>query len=107
MANEQVLELRKTRYNAALSWLRKPNPDLMIFRVTPDFPLPAHQPGQYTSLGLGYWEPRLPDCDPESLNPGDELKMVRRAYSISCSILDDGGQLLNRDGIRWLEFYIV
>jgi ferredoxin--NADP+ reductase len=107
MTNEQVLELRKTRYNAALSWLRKPNPDLMILRVTPDFPLPPHQPGQYTSLGLGYWEPRVPDCEPEILNPGDEVKMVRRAYSISCSILDEGGQLLNREAVRWLEFYIV
>jgi ferredoxin--NADP+ reductase len=107
MTSDQVLELRKTRYNATVSWLRKPNPDLMILRVTPDFRLPAHQPGQYTSLGLGYWEPRHPDCAPESLRPGENLKLVRRAYSISCSILDNEDRLLNRDGIHWLEFYIV
>src|SRR5215831_5927065 len=33
--------------------------------------------------------------------------MARRAYSISCSVLDDDGSLLDLDRTDWLEFYIV
>lgn len=107
MTPEQIAELRRTKYNATVTWMRKPHSDLMIMRVTPDFPRPAHSPGQYTSLGLGYWEPRHPACTPETLKPGDEQRLVRRAYSISSSVLDDHGQLLDLDAGNWLEFYIV
>jgi ferredoxin--NADP+ reductase len=107
MIPEQIAELRRQHYNATVAELRFPNPDLMIVRLTPDFPRPPHQPGQYTSIGLGNWEPRHPSCPPEPLDPGDDMKLVRRAYSISCSILDENGQLLNLDSTNWLEFYIV
>jgi ferredoxin--NADP+ reductase len=107
MTPEQVAELRRQKYNATIVRLRTVNPDLVAVRVRPDFPVPPHQPGQYTSLGLGYWEPRVPGCQAETLKAGDELKLVRRAYSISCPILDDDGQLLDRDHCNWLEFYIV
>jgi ferredoxin--NADP+ reductase len=76
-------------------------------RVKPDFPLPAHKPGQYTVLGMGYWEPRFPGCDEEHLGPGEDARLARRSYSISCSVLDDEGNLLDRRGVQWLEFYIV
>jgi ferredoxin--NADP+ reductase len=33
--------------------------------------------------------------------------MIRRAYSISCPVLDDRGQLLDLQKTDWLEFYIV
>lgn len=79
----------------------------MILRVKPDTPLPKHKPGQYTTLGLGYWEPRFPGCQAEELSPKDEKKLARRAYSISCSILDDDSRLLDRTDVDWLEFYIV
>ncbi len=36
-----------------------------------------------------------------------ESKLIRRAYSISCPVLDDHGELLNPERIDWLEFYIV
>jgi ferredoxin--NADP+ reductase len=107
MTPEQLAELRRTRYNATMVWLRKPNPDLMIMRVQPDFPVPAHQPGQYSTLGLGNWEPRHPGCPVEEVKPADEQKMVRRAYSISCSVLDEHEQLLSMAGNNWLEFYVV
>lgn len=106
MTDQQVAQLR-TRYNATVVKLFKPHSDLMIIRIRPDFPVPAHQPGQYTSLGLGYWEPRLPGCQEEVLAPGDEQKLIRRAYSIGCPILGDDGQLWDRDRSDWLEFYIV
>jgi ferredoxin--NADP+ reductase len=107
MTPEEIAEFRRKRYNATVAWLRKPNSDLMILRIQPDYPLPAHKPGQYSSIGLGYWEPRHPGCQEELLEPGEEGKLVRRAYSIGCSVLDEEGRLLNREGVNWLEFYVV
>jgi ferredoxin--NADP+ reductase len=107
MTPEEIADLRKKKYNATVVWLRKPNPDLMILRVRPDYPLPPHKTGQYGMLGLGYWEPRFPGCQEEHLQPGDEKRLARRAYSISCSVLDDSGALLDRTHVDWLEFYVV
>src|SRR5438128_74554 len=107
MTPDQIAELRRKKYNATVVRLAKPQTDLMTIRVRPDFPLPAHQPGQYTSLGLGYWEPRHPGCQEETLQPGDEQRVARRAYSISHPVLDDRGELLDPTGVDWLEFYIV
>ena len=66
-------------YNATVAGLRRIHSDLIILRVRPDFPLPVHKPGQYTSLGLGYWEPRVPGCQEEKLLPGEETRLARRA----------------------------
>src|SRR5437764_62950 len=107
MTPEQTAELRQKHYNATLVWQRRANPDLAVMRVRPDFPLPAHKPGQYSTLGLGNWEPRVPGCQDETLSPNEEMRLVRRAYSISCSVLDEEGRLLDRSGVQWLEFYIV
>jgi ferredoxin--NADP+ reductase len=107
MNPDELAELRRKRYNATVVGLRKHHSDLMILRVRPDFPRPPHKPGQYGTLGLGYWEPRFPGCQDEALAPGDEAKLIRRAYSISCSVLDGDGQLEDIDHTDWLEFYIV
>src|SRR5437763_1629760 len=107
MTLEEIAELRQRRYNATVVYLRKTHPDLMILRARPDFPRPEHLPGQYTTLGLGLWEPRFPGCQEEELKPGDEGRLVRRAYSLSCSILDDDEGLLDLALIDWLEFYLV
>jgi ferredoxin--NADP+ reductase len=56
---------------------------------------------------MGYWEPRFPGCQEESLAPAEEARLARRAYSISCSILDDNHELLDLERAAWLEFYIV
>jgi ferredoxin--NADP+ reductase len=107
MTPDQIAELRRQKYNATVVHLHKPNSDLMIVRVRPDYPLPRHRPGQYTSLGMGYWEPRFPGCQEEELAPAEESRLCRRAYSISCSILDDNHELLDLEHADWLEFYIV
>jgi ferredoxin--NADP+ reductase len=107
MPSESVAELRQKYYNATAVWLRRLHSDLMVLRVRSDFARPAHAPGQYTSLGLGYWEPRIPGCQEETLKTGDEARLVRRAYSISSSVLDDRGQLFDLSQTDWLEFYIV
>jgi ferredoxin--NADP+ reductase len=107
MLPDEIADARQRRYNGTLVWLRKANPDLMVFRVRPDFPIPQHRAGQYCSLGLGNWEPRTPGCQLEDLKPGDESKVVRRAYSISNSILDDAGILIDTSKTDYLEFYVT
>jgi ferredoxin--NADP+ reductase len=107
MTPDQIAELRRKRYNATVVGLKKVHSDLMMLRVRPDFKLPVHKPGQYSTLGLGYWEARHPGCQDQVLAPEDEGKIARRSYSISCPILDDQGRLLDQEAAGWLEFYIV
>lgn len=107
MIADEIAELRTKHYNATVAHLRLANPDLMIVRVRPDAGVSPHRAGQYSTLGLGHWEARAPGCQDEIPRPGDEKKLIRRAYSISCSVLDDTGALLDRTTCDWLEFYIV
>ncbi|QJX00370.1 ferredoxin--NADP reductase [Frigoriglobus tundricola] len=107
MTVEEITELRARRYNATVVSLKLLNPDLMVIRVKPDFPRPPHRPGQYCTLGLGYWERRTEGCQVETLAAGEETKVVRRAYSISCSIYGEPGRLMRLEDSDWLEFYIV
>lgn len=107
MNSQEVTELRDQHYNATVVSIRKANPDLWIFRIKPDFPIPDHKPGQYTTLGMGTWEPRAPGCQEEKPQDPNKPKLIRRAYSISCSVLDDQGNLLPNAKSDHLEYYIV
>ena len=107
MSPEEIAELRSRRYNATVVELNRVHSDLAILRVQPDFPRPEHSPGQYCTLGLGYWEPRVEGCQVETLKPEDLTKVVRRAYSISCSVESEPGRLYDPQSSNWLEFYIV
>jgi ferredoxin--NADP+ reductase len=107
MTPDQIAELRRRRYNGTVVAVRRAHSDLMILRVRPDFPRPQHRAGQYCTLGLGMWEPRFPGCQEEARKAGDESKVIRRAYSLSCSVIGDDGRLLDLDATDWLEFYIV
>lgn len=106
MTSDEISQLRQ-KYNSTLIYLHKAHSDLLILRVQPDFSLPTHLPGQYTTLGLGFWEPRHPDCQEEKIKPDYMTKLCRRSYSISSSILDESGRLIDRTGVSWLEFYIT
>ena len=107
MTPDECAALRTKHYNATVVALHRAHDDLMTLRVRPDFAIPSHKPGQYSTLGLGAWEPRVEGCQPETLKPGAESKLIRRAYSISCPVLDEAGQLLDNAEIDWLEFYVV
>ncbi len=107
MTPEECAALRQQQYNATVVWLQKPNSDLMILRIRPDHPVPPHKPGQYSTIGMGQWEPRAPGCQDELPKPADDKKLIRRAYSLSCSVLDDQGKLFDMPHTGWLEFYIV
>src|SRR5262245_42048511 len=101
MTPDRIADLRKATYNATVARLVKLHGDLMLLRVRPDFSLPRHRPGQYTVLGLGLWEPRFPGCQEEVIPTGGEAKLGRRSYSISCSVLDDHGVLLDVERNNW------
>jgi ferredoxin--NADP+ reductase len=100
-------ELRTASYNATLLESLPIHDDLRIFRVQPDWEIPPFASGQYVALGLGYWEPRLPGTQLETLRPAQQEKLVRRAYSISCSMLDPHGKLVRAQDCDYFEFYIT
>src|SRR5262249_13728476 len=107
MTPEEIAALRQKHYNATVVGLRQAHSDLIAIRIRPDFLRPPHKPGQYCTLGMGHWEERAPGCQPEITKPGEEGKLIRRAYSIGSSVLDDEGRLLDMGRTDWLEFYIV
>src|SRR4029077_14898213 len=106
MTPEESALLRDKHYNATVAHLRQVHEELMILRIRPDFPVPAHKPGQYSTLGLGHWEARHPGCQEEIPKPGEEKRLIRRAYSISSSILDEQGNLRDRPRGGCVAVYI-
>ncbi len=106
--NRDVAQLRTQHYNATITSMRRVHEELMVLRVCPDHPVPSFKPGQYAALGLGYWERRVPVCQPEELAEERRFELVRRAFSISASILDtDGMDLLPPEKEDYLEFYVT
>lgn len=99
-------ELRAEHYNATITHFEPTHSDLWVLRVKPDHGDVSHLPGQYASLGLGYWEERIDGAeDPELDEKWD--KLVRRSYSISSHMFDDHGYLTGDLDSDELEFYIV
>jgi ferredoxin--NADP+ reductase len=99
--------LREQNYNSTITWIRAHNPELWVMRIRPDEPIPPFKPGQYTTLGLGYWEPRADDASEDFEASPDQLsKMARRSYSVSSSIVDENGELVPPHPEE-VEFYIV
>ncbi|MEM7341692.1 MAG: NAD(P)-binding domain-containing protein [Actinomycetota bacterium] len=99
-------ELRDEHYNAVITKFEPTHSDLWVLRVRPDQGDTSHLPGQYASLGLGYWEARIDPAEDAGLDQKWE-KLIRRSYSISSRIFDEHGYLANDTGGNELEFYIV
>ncbi len=99
-------ELAEHYYNATITKFEPTHTDLWRLNVKPDHGDTSHLPGQYATLGLGYWESRIDDAIDVDLDD-KWLKMVRRSYSISNSILDTSGYLTVDTDTDELEFYIV
>lgn len=55
-------ELGLRHYNATITYFAKAHSDLWLIRVRPDTGSADHRAGQYATLGLGYWEPRIDDA---------------------------------------------
>lgn len=101
----EIEKLRVERYNARVVRVTRVHEDLALFRVRTDEPVGPRIAGQFTTLGLGYWEPREPGCAEEKMPDGAMTKVVRRSYSLSHSIVDTAGNLVPPD-VEELEFYV-
>ncbi|MDQ1508012.1 MAG: ferredoxin/flavodoxin---NADP+ reductase [Actinomycetota bacterium] len=101
-----IEELRKEHYNATITYFEPTHSDLWVLGVRPDHGDVHHLPGQYASLGLGYWEKRIDDAEDPQLDDRWD-KLVRRSYSISHRIFDEHGYLAQERDTTELEFYIV
>lgn len=101
-----IEELRAEHYNATITAFEPTHSDLWVLRIKPDQGDTSYVPGQYASLGLGFWEPRIDDAhDPDAEKRWD--KLIRRSYSISSRMFDESGYLTDDNGLDQLEFYIV
>ncbi len=98
--------LRRDLYNATITYFDHSHEDLWVLRVRPDRRETSHLAGQYTTLGLGYWEPRADDRDDVD-TAARRSSLIRRSYSISSRILDGHGYLLDPAREEEIEFYIV
>ena len=106
--SEEIRALREQHYNATLTEIHELNPELWIIRVKPDEELPPYKPGQYTTLGLGDWEPTNDPVHNEDVSENLKTKLVRRAYSMSFPMYeDDPGRLLDPEDMDYYEFYIT
>ncbi len=101
-----IEELRTEHYNATITRFEPTHSDLWVLRVRPDGGRTSHLPGQYASLGLGFWEQRIDDAVDHDLD-SRWFKLIRRSYSISSRIFDNQGYLVSDTGGEELEFYIV
>jgi ferredoxin--NADP+ reductase len=99
-------ELREEHYNATITKFEPTHSDLWVLRVRPDRGDASHLPGQYASLGLGFWEDRIDDAEDARLDERWE-RLIRRSYSISSRIFDTHGYLADDTAGEELEFYIV
>ncbi len=99
-------QLRSDYYNATITHFERSHSDLWKIRVRPDHGDTSHLPGQYASLGLGYWEQRSDTATDPALEQRWG-KLIRRSYSISSPIFDEHGYLHDAARSDELEFYIV
>ncbi|MEO7398193.1 MAG: hypothetical protein ABIW84_06490 [Ilumatobacteraceae bacterium] len=99
-------ELRAEHYNATITHFEPTHSDLWVLRVKPDHGDVSHLPGQYASLGLGYWEQRIDAAEDPDLDEKWD-KLIRRSYSISSRMFDEYGYLTGDLDSDELEFYIV
>lgn len=107
MSEGEIPELRRKYYNATVVGMIEPREGLRIFRIRPDAGVQDFEAGQYTTLGLGLWEKRVVESRPEVFKPGQERKLLRRAYSMSHPILNmQKTRLYEKDETDFYEFYI-
>lgn len=108
LSETEVAALREEHYNATLTHYHLVNERLAKIRVRLDDGAKLdYEPGQYTTLGLGFWEPRHPEAEPETLDDKKLRRLAKRAYSISCRLVEDSGQVAEAGPETDTEFYIA
>jgi ferredoxin/flavodoxin---NADP+ reductase len=103
---DRIDELRSLHYNASITYFHREQPGLWRIRIQPDDGETAYLAGQYATLALGYWEPRIDSARDRALERRWG-RLVRRSYSISSQVLDDDGELVDPAQSDNLEFYVV
>lgn len=103
----EVQRLRSAHYNATLAAVVTVHSDLKIFRVVPDDSLPTFEAGQFVSLGLGNWEKRVDGVDEEQVDAAHYQRLAQRAYSISCSLFNEQGEVRRAPDFPYIEFYVA
>jgi ferredoxin--NADP+ reductase len=106
LSDEAMDALRTEHYNSTISYIRKVGHDLWMLGVQPDDGPLKYQAGQYTTLALGFWEPRIDDRT-EELDDEQRRKLARRSYSVSSAMLAEDGSLLDPTEETAAEFYVV
>lgn len=106
-----VTHLRDEHYNATVAHVRRVHDSLIVLRVRLDEGRLKCEPGQYTVLGLGEWEPRLDfiaggPVSERSVNDEQAQRLIRRAYSIGSPMHFDG-RVVTLDEVDFVEFYIT
>ena len=102
-----VEQLRQQHYNAVVTDISNIHDELMLLRVKPDGARLKFEPSQYAVLGLGFWEPRIAGTQSEQIAADKRERIIKRAYSISCRLIDEGGDLVRANAEYELEFYIT
>jgi len=97
-----LTQSQKQLYNASIKIVYRDEAK-MLFRVYSDAIKIKYFPGQYGALGLYSDHPRIDKLKNSMIQ---EPILVKRAYSLSSSILDDNNQLINQNGVDYYEFYI-
>jgi ferredoxin--NADP+ reductase len=106
LSTDAMETLRAQHYNATIAYLEEVHENLWILGVLPHDGMLPYEAGQYATLGMGYWEPRIDNLR-EELTAEQTRKLARRSYSISSPIFGDDGHLLDPAKETALEFYVV
>ena len=101
-----ISELRTRHYNATIIYFELVHEHLMKIRVKPDGDRLDYEPGQYTILALGGWENRY-DGPGTIADEKIRGKLIKRAYSVACTLIDENGHLVSCRDCDYLEFYIT
>lgn len=88
-------------YNASIKIVYR-DQSKMVFRVFPDAVKLKYLAGQYGALGLNVSTPRVDGHEKSAEQDG----MIKRAYSLSSSILDENSSLIDLSATPYYEFYI-
>lgn len=88
-------------YNATVKIIQRSQQN-MVFRVYPESAKIKYRGGQYGALGLKLSHLRV---DGKGCGPSED-KLIKRAYSVSSSLLEDNRELVSPDAQGYYEFFI-
>jgi ferredoxin--NADP+ reductase len=107
LSKENAQQPPEGLYNASVVGCRDVHEDLRILRVQLDEGRLGFIAGQYTTLGLYVGRPSAGDEGTSNRMATNSPHLTKRAYSISCSMLNSDDELVTVSQCPYLEFYIT